>query len=397
MHPAANVKKILLVMTLLQVVKNACVKLLEPSMEACLATWKVDLASKCNILMFESSTKNYYFSSCKDHVVGRTCDNCEAGYYQHPDCLKCPCDVRGTTEEICNQDTSKCLCKPNVEGESCDSCIEGTFDLQQMNADGCTNCFCSGKTSYCTSHPRLVRMNIENMEDWEMTSFKIGKTLTEKAPNSDQSLPNYSGELAISFTSYPDIDLNEQTLYFKAPEAYLRNQINSAGGAFNYKVTYSGYNMQDTGSNPIPDLILSGNGISLLYHANMQVRPNEPMEISALLDPYVWNLPDGAYIKRRHLMSVLANLTGIYIRASYGLDSDGQSRLSQVVLESAVEVPGDRELTDQDKADQVTSVELCECPEGYYGYSCEDCAPGYYTSQEDKFGKIFLKLQEHFI
>ena len=26
----------------------------------------------------------------------------------------------------------------------------------------------------------------------------------------------------------------------------------------------------------------------------------------------------------------------------------------------------------------VTSVELCECPDGYHGFSCEDCSVGYY-------------------
>ena len=32
------------------------------------------------------------------------------------------------------------------------------------------------------------------------------------------------------------------------------------------------------------------------------------------------------------------------------------------------------------------SVELCTCPPGFYGYSCEDCALGYYRSQEGPLG-----------
>ena len=53
-------------------------------------------------------------------------------------------------------------------------------------------------------------------------------------------------------------------------------------------------------------------------------------------------------------MVTLTNLEGVYIRASYGLDSDGQSRLSNVALDSARAVPGDRNMTEQDIADQVT-------------------------------------------
>ena len=31
----------------------------------------------------------------------------------------------------------------------------------------------------------------------------------------------------------------------------------------------------------------------------------------------------------------------------------------------------------------VTSVELCQCPEGYHGFSCEDCSVGYYRRYKD--------------
>ena len=34
------------------------------------------------------------------------------------------------------------------------------------------------------------------------------------------------------------------------------------------------------------------------------------------------------------------------------------------------------------------SVEKCECNEGYFGLSCEDCAIGYFRSQEDQLGVI---------
>ena len=54
------------------------------------------------------------------------------------------------------------------------------------------------------------------MDNWEITSFKITKTVVEKKPYVvDQSLPNYSGELAIQFDQYPDIDLTTHTMYFK--------------------------------------------------------------------------------------------------------------------------------------------------------------------------------------
>lgn len=63
----------------------------------------------------------------------------------------CACDLRGSKEEICDQNTAQCNCKANVEGEACDVCVDGTFDIQASNVEGCTKCFCFGKTSRCGS------------------------------------------------------------------------------------------------------------------------------------------------------------------------------------------------------------------------------------------------------
>jgi len=49
--------------------------------------------------------------------------------------------------------------------------------------------------------------------------------------------------------------------------------------------------------------------------------------------------------------------------------------LSKVALDSALEV---EDVSQVPESDLVTSVELCNCPAGYYGYSCESCAVGYF-------------------
>jgi hypothetical protein len=223
------------------------------------------------------------------------------------------------------------------------------------------------------------------MEGWDMTSFKITKTVTEQKLRS-VTLPNYSRELAVSFTSYPTVDMSQATMYFKAPEDFLRNQINSYGGNLNYQLTYSGYELD--GAPVSPDVLIVGAGVSLLFHSGIKVRSNEMVNMSVPIDPYYWVLPSGAPIDRPKLMVVLTNLEAIYIKATYGIDADGQARISNVGLDSAVEVPGDRDMTEQDIADQVTSVEQCTCPDGYHGYSCEDCAVGFFRSQEGPLGPI---------
>ena len=51
------------------------------------------------------------------------------------------------------------------------------------------------------------------------------------------------------------------------------------------------------------------------------------LNVSAPIDPYYWVLPSGAPIDRSKMMVVLNNLKGVYIKASYGVDKDGQARL----------------------------------------------------------------------
>ena len=50
----------------------------------------------------------------------------------------CSCDLSGG-----------CKCKSLVEGKKCASCVPGTFGLTLENPEGCTKCFCFGRTSQC--------------------------------------------------------------------------------------------------------------------------------------------------------------------------------------------------------------------------------------------------------
>ena len=82
-------------------------------------------------------------------------------------------------------------------------------------------------------------------------------------------------------------------------------------------ITYGPYEVNL--ENKSPDVFITGGGISLLYHAGMRLRPNEPAKISAPFDSYSWFTPSGEQVSREKLMVVLTNLDGIYIKAGYGL------------------------------------------------------------------------------
>ena len=70
--------------------------------------------------------------------MGRTCDRCEAGYYQFPDCQQCSCDENGSTVlDSCESIGGQCSCKANVIGRQCTKCKPGFYGFPD-----CKQCDC---------------------------------------------------------------------------------------------------------------------------------------------------------------------------------------------------------------------------------------------------------------
>ena len=85
--------------------------------------------------------------------------------------------------------------------------------------------------------------------------------------------------------------------------------------------------------------------------------------------------PTGNKVERDKLMVILNSLENIYIKGSYGSQSTSFARLTEVSLDSAKEIG-------EEAKDAALSVEICECPEGYTGSSCQLCSPGYFTTRQ---------------
>ena len=132
--------------------------------------------------------------------------------------------------------------------------------------------------------------------------------------NNEEKLNDYGGSLAVVFSQYPGLDLSQEaTMFFQAPEAYLRSQINSYGGILSYTVTYGGGNVWEKIT---PDVLLvGGEGKQLLFYSGLRVQANTPADISVPIDRYYWTTVSGGEVDRETLMVVLNSLEGLYIRA----------------------------------------------------------------------------------
>ncbi|XP_063239907.1 laminin subunit alpha [Bacillus rossius redtenbacheri] len=315
---------------------------------------------------------------CKPNIVGRSCSMCKAGFWQFPFCEKCECDRRGTTDKICDQNTAVCHCKGNVDGPACDVCKDGTFNLQGRNTDGCTKCFCFGKTTRCASSS-LYKAQVREVTGWTLLAAKVDASALLEEPLASAPDALASG-IGVDLTAD---DALGKVVYLSAPAAYLGNRLTSYGGQLNYSVYYTTglYGGAVGGA----DVILKGAGLHLLHFSVEQPAASQLYLASLDLVEGSFVLPSGHPATREQLMQALQRLEGLYVRVTYWEDSI-TTRLAGVSLDVAAE--------DYDpSAERADAVETCLCPPNYQGLSCEECAPGYYRSQTGPHGGFCVPCQ----
>ncbi|KAJ6657932.1 hypothetical protein lerEdw1_001722 [Lerista edwardsae] len=90
--------------------------------------------------------------NCQHNTEGRNCERCKTGFFRnhrfdlgHPEaCLPCECDPDGTVPgSNCDPLNGRCVCKDNVQGDRCHLCKPGFTQLVNSNPLGCRDCACN--------------------------------------------------------------------------------------------------------------------------------------------------------------------------------------------------------------------------------------------------------------
>ncbi|XP_055088114.1 laminin subunit alpha-2 isoform X4 [Periophthalmus magnuspinnatus] len=325
------------------------------------------VAQQCNV--------NTGCCTCRDNFRGEKCNECQIGFRDFPQCIQCQCNVAGSDRETCDVErgvcgcadrTGKCSCKVNVVGDHCDQCKVETFGLSVQNPLGCSKCYCYGLSHSCTEAPGLIRM-------W--LTLRQEQTVLPLVDKSN-TLETRSG---VSF-QHPEIlahsDLVRPVLsepyYWKLPEQFRGSMITAYGGQLKYAVYYEA--RDETGpSSYEPQVIIKGGP----NHNMIMTRHTPGLQIGQLtrhqldMTEHEWKFADGRSMTREDFMDILFYVDYILIKASHG-NVMRHSRISEITLTVAEE---GRPTKESEKAHQ---IEKCECPLGYSGLSCEECASGFY-------------------
>ncbi|KOB69320.1 Terribly reduced optic lobes [Operophtera brumata] len=250
------------------------------------------------------------------------------------------CDPRGEAEP-CDDDGS-CTCKRHVEGENCDRCRTGTFGLDSVNPDGCTACFCSGATTDCQEANHYYRAAIP-------------------APIFGD---NYGG--------YTIMDINAETVINNqfVPVPDKSELILSLRQEFKSNV-YNDESEQDGN-----DVILIGDDVSIAWKNPNTLQSGVSLSYQVPLRENGWTLLNTATAAdRSDFMRVLKSLRRVLVKATLA-DNIVSTSIADVSMDTATEIS-------QPNALVAKGVEICMCPPGHLGTSCETCAAGYYKNEQD--------------
>uniref|UniRef100_A0A7G3AFZ3 Putative extracellular matrix glycoprotein laminin subunit alpha and gamma n=1 Tax=Lutzomyia longipalpis TaxID=7200 RepID=A0A7G3AFZ3_LUTLO len=353
--------------------------------------------------------------ACREGFSGRNCNQCSLGYFGYPNCTRCNCDVRGSIrkawlETIECDHLGQCPCKELVTGLKCDQCRQATFGLSARNHDGCTRCYCFGRSQECQqgqlSWGQIRQSGSRNLSVEYITPFhpsardydyvvvvqmegsQIHKEDAKIEKISRISLiPSSTGNVSIG--AYSKF---HNPLYFQLPPTFFGDQTRSYGGFLKFTLTTDGCDTRLSeeilGNYPLVQIHSHKNFV--IEYFGQEIYDTSPnVTFSVPINERFWLYRHFSYdynVTRGMMMTALQNIKHIFVRGTTWADFT-QVVISNISLDTGIFLAGSTN-------NIALGVEICKCPKEYDGFSCQDPSNGHYRWRNVTDVEISRNLEE---
>ena len=256
-----------------------------------------------------------------------------------------------------------------MEGKKCASCVPGTFGLTLENPEGCTKCFCFGRTSQC-HQGNYVWIQLSSSDTRRNLIITRGNTRLEVSQGI-LIVPNDNGDSVIGVER-----LFTTPLYWSLPDVFLGDKVLSYNGFLRFSTSSNGDTPNSILTDPLVQ-IQSHDGIIVMEHFSQKLSISGRYEVR--LHENFW-LEKGTRlpVTREIFMVALQNIQRILIRAT-DLNGATEATLKGVTLDLAT--PSVK----LDTRPQALGVEMCQCSKKYSGSSCQNPGRGFYRWYKEDF------------
>lgn len=261
----------------------------------------------------------------------------------------CNCHDGGSSSLQCHLNTGICTCKANAEGNKCEMCKNGTYNSDPNNPDGCSPCFCFGRSDVCSSAQGFVKSYIT-------ADFSSQNDSVDFSGNLGLMSSLDGDTLDIKFTPNSFIKLTLK-------ENFEGDQLHSYGQLFKMTMSYADVDSLNTTWNVT---LTNTKGQTADFNIVPQPSLSNKQYHARLHEHYTLN-----NLTAYELQSILVDIEFVQIHGSFKANG---SVTIKVQLVSATKGVGE----------EVGFVENCTCPNNYTELSCGFCNSGKTNRQTDR-------------
>lgn len=211
----------------------------------------------------------------------------------------------------------------------------------------------------------------------------VTNKMAEVSFKSELRFVDKSNELLLNHISN---GLNTTINYWRLPPMFVGNKLMAFEGNLTVTQRFFGNGASTSDS---PDLIMVGNQVTLQWYSTIAVYSGVVNVLTVPLQSAPeWKMVYGGTVNnptRDDFLHVLSQIESIYVKAS-PFASMIKTFLSKVMMDVAVpfNTPSPKKFS-----------EMCQCPQGYVGTSCESCDTGYYRDLTKKEPGFCTKCDCH--